>query len=340
MSSPAIEFVRVTKSYRGGGTVLENLDLSVADGELVTIVGPSGCGKSTLLSLVAGFEQPSSGEVKLFGEVVNHRSPRERGLAMVFQSYALYPHLDVFENIAFPLRIAGVNKKEIEGRVTSTAERLGLAALLRRKPSELSGGQRQRVALGRALVRRPRICLFDEPLSNLDAALRYEMRTEIKKLHEELGATFLYVTHDQAEAMTLSDRIVVLARGAIEQMGAPLDIYERPKTRFVASFLGSPSIQFVPPKALGLDEPEERVVIGVRPEDVTISAGEEGALSGEVYVVEHLGPETWVTVTVAGHRLIGRATPGFARKSGERVGVRVRAERLHRFHAKTGERVA
>ncbi len=217
----AVRFDHVTKAYGRGATVLRDVDLDVPDGAFVTLVGPSGCGKSTMLNLVAGFERPTAGRILLDGEAVLRRSPRERGVAMVFQSYALYPHFDVRRNIAFPLEVMGLHRAEIDARVREIAERLSIEMLLDRRPRELSGGQRQRVALGRALVRKTRLCLFDEPLSNLDAALRGHMRVEIKKLHEETGATFLYVTHDQAEAMTLSDEIVVLDGGVIQQIGSP-----------------------------------------------------------------------------------------------------------------------
>ncbi len=225
-----LRFARVSKSYGRAAPVLRDLDLDVADGAFVTLVGPSGCGKSTMLNLVAGFERPTSGQILLDGEVVNQRSPRDRRVAMVFQSYALYPHLDVRRNIAFPLEVASVPRAEIDARVREIAARLEIEPLLDRRPRELSGGQRQRVALGRALVRRTRLCLFDEPLSNLDAALRGHMRVEIKKLHEETSATFLYVTHDQAEAMTMSDQIVVLDAGVIQQVGSPTPSTTSPPT--------------------------------------------------------------------------------------------------------------
>ncbi|NUP13118.1 MAG: ABC transporter ATP-binding protein [Polyangiaceae bacterium] len=335
----AIEFESVEKVYRGGVRVLSGIDLSIERGELVTIVGPSGCGKSTLLSLIAGFEQPTAGHVKIDGTVVDDQPPQARGLAMVFQSYALYPHLDVYENIAFPLRIGRTAKDEIDRRVRETAERLGLAPLLRRRPAELSGGQRQRVALARALVRKPSICLFDEPLSNLDAALRHEMRAEIKRLHEDLGATFVYVTHDQAEAMTLSDRIIVLNAGSIEQQGPPMDVYERPVTKFVAAFLGSPSIRFVRPGALGISA-GSGVIVGLRPEDVAVeSEASNGAVEAVVTVVEPVGSETWVTCAVGDETLVGRAPPRFAQKRGDRVSLRFDPARAHHFDEKTGRRL-
>jgi multiple sugar transport system ATP-binding protein len=336
----AVKLVRVGKTFGRGAPVLRDIDLSVADGAFVTLVGPSGCGKSTLLNLIAGFEQPTTGDVLLDGQVVNARSPRERSLAMVFQSYALYPHFDVRRNIAFPLEVAGVGRHEIDVRVREIAARLELDALLGRRPRELSGGQRQRVALARALVRRTRLCLFDEPLSNLDASLRGHMRVEIKKLHEETGATFIYVTHDQAEAMTMSDEIVILDRGEIQAVGAPLEIYRAPATTFVASFVGVPRINLLRPATLGLAE-GEGTVVGVRPEDVEVGSGErpEGTVPGRVYAVEPMGAETWVTVEVGGERVIGRAPADFEARSGERAWLRYDPARVHLFDERTGRRI-
>ncbi|MFT3767968.1 MAG: ABC transporter ATP-binding protein [Minicystis sp.] len=339
-----VSFQQVTKAYRRNATpVLAGVDLTIGSGELITLVGPSGCGKSTLLNLIAGFERPTGGEVRIDGAVVNDRSPKDRGAAMVFQSYALYPHLTVRENIAFPLDVAGgIDKITIDARVNETAERLGLTALLDRRPKELSGGQRQRVALGRALVRRPRLCLFDEPLSNLDAALREQMRAEIKKLHEELGATFVYVTHDQTEAMTLSDRIVVLSGGRIQQVGPPGEIYGRPANTFVAEFIGSPRINLVQPEVLGLLTTLGREeLIGVRPHDMTIGTGPkpESAVLGVVYLVEPTGSETWVTLQVGGTRIVGRAVAETVPRSGETAWAMWEADKVLRFDARTGERV-
>ncbi|MFS8066655.1 MAG: ABC transporter ATP-binding protein [Byssovorax sp.] len=335
-----VTFEKVTKSFGAGALVIAPLDLEIADGELLTLVGPSGSGKSTLLDLIAGFEPPTSGRIRIDGELVNHKPPRERGVAMVFQSYALYPHLDVRRNIAFPLQVARVEKKEIAARVAEIAARLGLEAHLDRKPRELSGGQRQRVALGRALVRRPRLCLFDEPLSNLDAALRAQMRAEIKKLHEETGATFVYVTHDQAEAMTLSDRIVVLRGGVVQQAAPPREIYDRPENAFVAGFIGSPAINLVRPEILSLPVLAGRPLLaGVRPErlQITASPGDE-AIEGVVYVVEPMGAETWVTLDVRGARVTGRADAEFSARSGDRVWAGFDARHVLLFDAETGER--
>jgi multiple sugar transport system ATP-binding protein len=331
-------FEKVEKAYRRSAPVLRGIDLQIASGELVTLVGPSGCGKSTLLNLIAGFEKPSSGTIIIDGEVVNDKSPKDRGCAMVFQSYALYPHLTVKKNIGFPLDVAGLDRPSIDARVAETAERLGLTALLDRKPGELSGGQRQRVALGRALVRRPRLCLFDEPLSNLDAALREQMRAEIKKLHEELGATFVYVTHDQTEAMTLSDRIVVLEGGQIQQVAPPRAIYGEPANAFVAGFIGSPRINLVSPALLRVEA--KGATAGIRPHDVTIGAGDkpDGALTGTVYLIEPTGSETWVTLQIGQARLVGRAADDFRARTGQAAWASWEPERVMLFDVESGAR--
>jgi multiple sugar transport system ATP-binding protein len=260
----------VSKAYPGDVRALHELTLVVDDGEFLTLVGPSGCGKSTTLNIIAGLETPTTGSVRIGGEEVTRRPPRERDVAMVFQDYALYPHMNVRQNIGFPLKFARLKRKQMEARIGETAELLGLAELLGRRPKELSGGQRQRVALARALVRRPKVFLFDEPLSNLDPALRVELRSELKRLHAELEATFVYVTHDQSEAMTLSDRVVVLHEGVLQQVGPPGDIYARPANSFVARFFGLPRINLVDAHVLGLDgvfDPEtcRTHVFGVRP---------------------------------------------------------------------------
>jgi len=338
----AVSFTRVSKTYGRGVEVVKCLDLDIASGEFITLVGPSGCGKSTTLNLIAGFEAPTSGKIEIDGVVVNDLSPRQRGLAMVFQSYALYPHMDVRGNIGFPLEVAGVDRATVRARVEETAERLGLSALLERKPKELSGGQRQRVALGRALVRKPKLCLFDEPLSNLDATLRGQMRAEIKRLHEELGATFVYVTHDQIEAMTLSDRIVVLDKGVVQQVGGPREVYDRPANSFVASFIGSPRINLVPPAAIALVSAHGAGVVGIRPEHVTVGEGEppEGALGGSVYVVEPAGSETWVTLDMGERaRITGRAGVDFRARHGARAWLSYERDRVLLFDAATTKRI-
>jgi multiple sugar transport system ATP-binding protein len=323
----AVTLEHVGKSFRSGPPALRDLSLRIEDGEFVSLVGPSGCGKSTTLNLIAGLDEPTSGTVRIGDRVVNDLSPAERDVAMVFQSYALYPHKDVRGNLAFPLEVARLSRGEIERRVAETAELLGIRELLARKPRELSGGQRQRVALGRALVRRPQVFLFDEPLSNLDAALRMEMRAEIKALHQRLRRTFVYVTHDQAEAMTLSDRIALLRAGELQQVSAPRDIYLRPVNRFVAAFFGVPRINVIPPSALGLSGGG---LVGVRPEDLEISAAAaRGSVPATVDLVELTGAETWVTLSAGGERVVGRALADFALEPG--ASAFIRAGRHLRF---------
>ncbi|PXW66175.1 carbohydrate ABC transporter ATP-binding protein (CUT1 family) [Loktanella sp. PT4BL] len=272
----ALRLTDIQKTY-GDNHVLCDVNLTIEDGEFIVIVGPSGCGKTTLLRVIAGLETPDAGEIMLFDTVVNEMSPAQREVAMVFQSYALYPHLTVFKNFEFALKLAGMTSEQIQQRINEVAQTLSLSDYLDRRPSELSGGQRQRVALGRALVRKPRMFLFDEPLSNLDAALRMNTRIEIADLHRTLNTPILYVTHDQTEAMTLADRIVVMRAGRIEQIGAPLELYNTPNNRFVAGFIGSPAMNFIEPDLLpGL----EAACIGVRPEHLFIA--EDGRLSGKV----------------------------------------------------------
>lgn len=293
-----ITLEKVTRQFDGKGGV-RDVELEIKDGEMVAIVGPSGCGKSTLLSLLVGLDKPESGRILIDGRDVRDLEPKERGAALVFQSYALYPHFDVRRNIGFPLEIEGVARSEIESRVREVAERLAIGHLLARKPKQLSGGERQRVALARAIVRKPRICLFDEPLSNLDPSLRAQMRVEIRALHREMGATFIWVTHDQAEAMTLADRVVVLRAGRVQQIGPPREIYARPNSTFVASFFGSPAINL-------LDDDTR----GIRPERVTI--GREGTHEGRIVLIESLGGESWITLDGARGRITGRGDPELA----------------------------
>ncbi|WP_163991136.1 ABC transporter ATP-binding protein [Pyxidicoccus caerfyrddinensis] len=337
MATVSLQDVR--KVYRGGVAAVKGVTLDIADGEFVSLVGPSGCGKSTTLNLIAGLEELSGGTLRIDGAVVNGMSPRERDIAMVFQSYALYPHMDVAKNLAFPLEVAGLGRADIDARVREVASTLGLETLLARRPKELSGGQRQRVALGRALVRRPKVFLFDEPLSNLDAALRAQMRGEIKKLHEQLKATFIYVTHDQAEAMTLSDRVVVMHQGEVQQVAPPRELYDAPANLFVAGFFGSPRINLVKPGTLG--RPDVDVVLGLRPEHLEVGQGAapSGALEGRVYLVEPMGAESWVTVEVAGERMVARAAGDFRVPTGSPVWLRYDAARLRRFDAKSGRAV-
>jgi multiple sugar transport system ATP-binding protein len=336
-----VSLKKLFKSFGGKVAAVNGLDLEIASGEFISLVGPSGCGKSTTLHLIAGLESATSGNILMDGRPVDGLSPKERDIALVFQSYALYPHMDVRGNLAFPLKVGGVARDEIDARVRETAQMLGLSALLQRKPKELSGGQRQRVALGRALIRRPQIFLFDEPLSNLDAALRGQMRAEIKLLHQKLGATFIYVTHDQAEAMTLSDRVVVMREGNIEQVGPPREIYAAPNSTFVAKFFGTPQINLLAPETLKLGA-APGVVLGVRPEDVEVGAGAapEKGIAGRVELLEPMGPETFITAKVGEERVIARGPADFPGAPGSECWVRVDEGALHRFDASTGKRTS
>ena len=294
----ALTLIKVTKSF-GATEVIKGVDLEVREGEFCVFVGPSGCGKSTLLRIIAGLEDASSGDILLDGRRVNDLAPAKRELAMVFQSYALYPHLNVRDNMGLALKQAGKSRAEIAASTDRAARMLSLEALLDRRPAELSGGQRQRVAIGRAIVRTPKLFLFDEPLSNLDAALRVATRIEIARLHRELGATMIYVTHDQVEAMTLADRIVVLRAGKVEQVGSPMELYNNPANTFVAGFIGSPQMNFLDAAALGLAAGQA----GIRPEHLAVSrAG--GEIAGQVSHVEKLGGETLVYVRADPHGLL------------------------------------
>ncbi len=323
----------VCKSF-GKVEVLHDINLEVEDGEFVIFVGPSGCGKSTLLRIIAGLEEATSGDVEIAGERVNHLPPSKRGIAMVFQTYALYPHLTVKNNMSLGLRQAGTPRDVIEERVERAAGMLELGPYLDRRPAELSGGQRQRVAIGRAVVREPKLFLFDEPLSNLDAALRVNTRIEIAALHRRLGTTIVYVTHDQVEAMTLADKIVVLEGGAVRQVGAPMELYNDPDNIFVAGFIGSPAMNFLDAGLLGEADPVK--TIGLRPEAIRL--GESGPLAGEVSHLEHLGADTNVYLHLDG-KLVTARLPG---QQDFEVGSTVRLdfppEALYRFDAR-GERI-
>lgn len=281
------------KKRFGKTEVIHGVDIDIADGEFIVIVGPSGCGKSTLLRMVAGLETVTSGEIEIDGRRVNDLEPMDRDIAMVFQNYALYPHMRVFDNISYGLKIAGVPRDEIASRVATAAKMLQLEDYLDRRPRELSGGQRQRVAMGRAIVRKPSVFLFDEPLSNLDAKLRVQMRLEIKALQRDLGITSLYVTHDQVEAMTLADRMIVMHDGVADQIGAPLDVYANPATQFVAGFIGSPATNFVPPATLEGSR-SDAVTIGIRPEHARLVHAGSGQANGIVQFSEALGAETLI----------------------------------------------
>ncbi len=330
--------VVVENLVRAHGTlrVLDGISLTIKSGELAVLVGPSGCGKSTLLRAIAGLDVPDAGRISIGGRDVTKLSPGERDIGMVFQSYALYPHLTVFENLAFALKLKKTAPAEIQRRVDEAAAMLGLRDLYTRKPAELSGGQRQRVAMGRAMVRRPPIFLFDEPLSNLDAALRAQLRVELHELHQKLGSTMIYVTHDQVEAMTLADRIFVLNKGRIEQTAAPDEIYHRPATRFVARFLGTPEMNLVP-DAVALticDEatiPEGTTEVGVRPEDVWLHT--DGELNATVEIAEPLGWETLCHLRIGQTRVVARFVGDRPPTRGQAVRAAAFPGRLHYFDA-------
>jgi ABC-type sugar transport system ATPase subunit len=333
----SVEFEGVEKVYANGTHALANFSLEVADGELLALVGPSGCGKSTVLRLLAGLETPTRGAIRIGGRDVGSLPPRERNVAMVFQDYALYPHLSVRENLEFPLRMRRLAKAERAARVERVAGLLALGALLERTPRQLSGGERQRVAMGRALVREPVAFLLDEPLSNLDAKLRVQLRAEIAELRRRAPTTMLYVTHDQVEALTLGDRVAVLERGRLQQVATPHELYQRPANRFVAGFIGSPPMNFVPARRLpGVRAPEDAVA-GVRPEAVRLAAsGANGALVATVETVEVLGHETLVHLTLAGEqgepvRWVTREPGMTERRPGERVAVEVAAGAVYLF---------
>lgn len=347
----------IGKTYANGYQAIPNIDLTIEEGEFIVLVGPSGCGKSTLLRMVAGLESISQGDLLIKGERVNNQEPAARDIAMVFQNYALYPHMSVYQNMAYGLKNRGEAKAEIATKVNAVAQMLGLEALLERKPKQLSGGQRQRVAMGRAMVRDPKVFLFDEPLSNLDAKLRVQMRVEIRELQRKLGTTTLYVTHDQVEAMTLADRLVVLNKGHAEQIGSPMALYESPASTFVAEFIGSPSMNLIPSSVengllhLGVDiqlncsqVSAQQIIFGIRPEHVDIVSLEQADVTLSVKAVEALGAETLVhgvlqlgegnqpafIVRLAGHHHF---------KCGEALGVRLPEQAWHLFDAETTKRI-
>lgn len=325
----SITLEKVSKSF-GTTAVIPEIDLEIVDGEFVVFVGPSGCGKSTLLRMIAGLEDLSGGRIIIDGKDMSSEAPAKRGLSMVFQSYALYPHMSVYGNIAFPLKMDGQDKVAIDKKVKDAAHILNLTNYLDRRPGQLSGGQRQRVAIGRAIVRQPKAFLFDEPLSNLDAALRGNMRLEISDLHHQLKTTMIYVTHDQVEAMTMADKIVVLNAGRIEQVGSPLDLYRSPRNVFVAGFIGSPRMNLVEGQEAAK---QNAVTLGVRPEHVRISKT-EGAWKGTVGVTEHLGSDTFIHVQVDGVGKITVRTDGdFSTDFGQQVFLTPEPARLHRFDA-------
>ena len=322
----------VRKSYTDT-QVIHGVSMDVADGEFVVIVGPSGCGKSTLLRMVAGLETISSGEIAIGERVVNELEPKDRDIAMVFQNYALYPHMSVYDNMAYGLRIRNLSKSDIDARVKRAAGILELEALLGRRPRQLSGGQRQRVAMGRAIVREPAVFLFDEPLSNLDAKLRVQMRVELQALHRRLGTTSLYVTHDQVEAMTLAHRMMVMNAGRAEQIGAPLEVYAKPATTFVAGFIGSPPMNLMPVRLNGRE-----VLLGVRPEHLEPCGESDAAFVAAVDLVEPLGADTLAHGTVEGTRIVVRLT-GAQRVSEGRLPLRFDPAQRHYFEAGSGARI-
>ena len=355
----SVDLTQVVKSYDGKITVVHGVDLQIRHGEFVVFVGPSGCGKSTLLRMVAGLETISGGQIAIDGQVVNDLPPRQRDIAMVFQDYALYPHKTLYDNMAFGLRLRKTPEDEIKRRVMDAARLLHIDHMLDRRPAALSGGQRQRVAIGRAIVRQPKVFLFDEPLSNLDAQLRHEMRTEIKKLHQRLGATIIYVTHDQVEAMTLADRIAVLSAGRLMQYDTPDAIYNRPAALFVAGFTGAPPMNLVRatlagPGQLDLGEGAQlplptalaqraaaagsTLTFGVRPENLSLAPQGDGSasLSAEVLLLEPLGAETLVTFKVGGAELVARCPAAFKEPVGSRRALHLLPQHLHLFDAASG----
>jgi multiple sugar transport system ATP-binding protein len=351
--------IRKVDKYFGSTHILHGVEIDIPDGEFVVLVGPSGCGKSTLLRMVAGLEEITRGEIAIGGRVVNQVPPKDRDIAMVFQNYALYPHMTVRQNMAFSLKLAKAPQATIDERVGRAAAILGLEALLDRYPRQLSGGQRQRVAMGRAIVRDPQVFLFDEPLSNLDAKLRVQMRTEIKELHQRLKTTAIYVTHDQIEAMTMADRIVVMQHGVVEQLGAPLELYDRPANLFVAGFIGSPAMNFIEarieggngrPVAVAADGTQlplpanaairegSEIVYGVRPEHLTFHDG-AGGLPAEVVVVEPTGAETLLVTRLAGIDCKAVFRERHRLEPGERIGLEPQLDQVHLFDRASGRRL-
>ena len=359
--------IRKVEKYFGTTHVIRGVSVDIADGEFCVLVGPSGCGKSTLLRMIAGLEEIGEGEIDIGGRIVNNIPPKERDIAMVFQNYALYPHMTVRDNMAFSLMLAKRPKSEIEERVKKAGDILGLVPYLDRYPRQLSGGQRQRVAMGRAIVRNPQVFLFDEPLSNLDAKLRVQMRTEIKELHQRLRTTSIYVTHDQIEAMTMADKIVVLRDGVVEQIGSPLELYDRPANTFVAGFIGSPAMNFLPgtvkhgqaddasagsgtvvefqdgirvaapANARGADG--QQVLYGIRPEHFSLAEGNSG-MAGDIVVVEPTGADTQVFCRIAGQEVMAMFRDRVDSHAGQRITLMPDLRKAHLFDAQSGARLA
>ncbi len=355
-----ISIRNITKAY-GKTTIMKGVNLDIGKGEFVVILGPSGCGKSTLLRMIAGLEAIDAGEIAIGGTVVNALEPRERGCAMVFQNYALYPHMSVAENIGYALKVAGIAKAERAARVEATAKSVGLSEFLDRKPGQLSGGQRQRVAMARAIIRQPKVFLFDEPLSNLDAKLRGQMRHEIRKIHNQIGATSVFVTHDQHEGMTLADRLVVMNKGTIEQIGTPEEVYERPASLYVAGFIGNPAMNFLPgcvtpdrqhveldsghtialPKTLAdVVYPGSLVQIGLRPENITLAKMEGSALSAVVEFSEDLGATRLHHLRIEDIPISVLVDTREPLTEGSTIGLTFHAGAIHVFNSTTGKRIA
>ncbi|MFZ4834958.1 sn-glycerol-3-phosphate import ATP-binding protein UgpC [Rouxiella sp. Mn2063] len=348
----------VTKSYDGKNQIIKSIDLDVADGEFIVMVGPSGCGKSTLLRMVAGLERTTSGDIYINDQRVTEMEPKDRGIAMVFQNYALYPHMTVFDNMAYGLKIRGFGKAQIESKVAEAARILELGPLLKRKPRELSGGQRQRVAMGRAIVREPAVFLFDEPLSNLDAKLRVQMRLELQQLHRRLRTTSLYVTHDQVEAMTLAERVIVMNKGVAEQIGTPSEVYRRPATLFVASFIGSPAMNLLPGQlssngstlvmeggfqlALPQARPEwggRELTLGIRPEHIQLSDDVQHGIPLTINTLELLGADNLVHGKWAESNVVVRLNHEYCPQPGTSLRLVLPQNALHFFDSKTGLRM-
>ncbi|MEW6193598.1 MAG: sn-glycerol-3-phosphate ABC transporter ATP-binding protein UgpC [Bacteroidota bacterium] len=353
-----IIFKNVCKSYDRKNNVVNDFSLRIIDNEFIVFVGPSGCGKTTSLRMVAGLEEIDSGEIYIDGKLVNDVAPKDRNIAMVFQNYALYPHMSVYENLAFGLKLRNFDKDEINKRVNEAAAILGIEELLKRKPKELSGGQKQRVALGRAIVRNPKVFLFDEPLSNLDAKLRVQMRTEISKLHKKLNTTMIYVTHDQVEAMTMADRIVLMKDGIIQQVDTPMNIYRKPINKFVAGFIGSPAMNFIDGKLIDknsfisnegllkiqLDDKisnadSHNVILGIRPEDIKIFTSQDlsNGIKAKVELLEPLGNETLIHFAIGSQKLICRSVTTENLEYDQTVNIIFNKEKIHLFDSNSGK---
>lgn len=344
-----INLTGVSKRW-GSFIAVEKLDLTIADREFLVLLGPSGCGKTTTMRMIAGLEDPTEGEIQIGGKIVNDLEPKDRDVAMVFQSYALYPNMNVYENIRFPLRVRGIDRAGHDEKVRRASAMVELDDFLHRRPAELSGGQRQRVALARAIVREPNVFLMDEPLSNLDAKLRVSTRAQIKNLSHELAVTTIYVTHDQIEAMTLADRVVVMEKGVVQQVGSPTEIYDRPANTFVASFIGSPAMNLVDGTASGgvfkaenteisgLNVPDGPVVLGFRAEDAEVSQS-GGQITAPIYTLELLGDATMVSVRIGGALISAKADKSFRAEIDDMISIHIPNDHCHLFDAKTGKRL-